>query len=51
MVCLISCSKFSDVLPAFICARAIGQYQRPPFCWGGQLSVPTFEKGGDIRKK
>ena len=24
MVCLISFSKFSDVLPAFTCARAIG---------------------------
>ena len=24
MICLISLSKFSDVLPAFTCARAIG---------------------------
>ena len=24
MICLISFSKFSDVLPAFTCARAIG---------------------------
>ena len=24
MICLISFSKFSDVLPAFACARAIG---------------------------
>ena len=25
MICLISLSKFSDVLPAFTCARAIGK--------------------------
>ena len=24
VICLISCNKFSDVLPAFTCARAIG---------------------------
>ena len=24
MICMISFSKFSDVLPAFTCARAIG---------------------------
>ena len=25
MICLVSLSKFSDVLPAFTCARAIGK--------------------------
>ena len=27
MICLISFSKFSDLLPAFTCARAIGNLQ------------------------
>ena len=39
MICLISFSKFSDVLPAFTCARAIGNFQS--ICLGVSILSPS----------
>ena len=37
MICLISFSKFSDVLPAITCASAIGNFWR--ICFGVNISI------------
>ena len=47
MICMISFSKFSDMLPAFTCARAIGNLWS--IClgvnnWGLELSETLSEK-------
>ena len=48
MICLISLSKFSDVLPAFTCARAIGKVWNN--CLGDNIlsSLPYVNFIGNI---
>ena len=52
MICLISFGKFSDVLPAFTCARTIGNLESiclgvnifNPFPWDGfNGNIPLFK--------
>ena len=48
IICLISCSKFSDVLPYFMSARVIGNLWS--ICLGANISIPFpfFSFVGDI---
>ena len=39
MICLISFNKFSDVLPAVNCARAVGNLWS--ICWGVSILRPS----------